>query len=45
MKNVILSIGINALTLGAAFYFGFFAWLGAWALVCAAALVCRNFAE
>lgn len=41
MKNIMLSLGLNALTIGAAFYLGFFAWLGAWALIGSAALVCK----
>ena len=45
MKNIILSIVFNALMIGAAFYFGFLAWLGACALIVSAALVCRNFAK
>lgn len=45
MKNIILSIVFNALTIGLAFYFGFFAWLGAWALIGSASLVCRISAE
>lgn len=45
MKNIIISLGLNSLTIGAAFYFGFFAWLGAWALIGSAALVGRISAE
>lgn len=44
-KNMMLSIWLNALTIGLAFYFGFFAWLGAWALIGSASLVCRISAE
>ena len=45
-KNIIISIVFNALTLiCAAFYFGFFALLGVWALIGYGSLVCRIFAE
>ena len=44
-KNIILSIVFNALTIGTAFYFGFFAWLGAWALIGSASLVYMIFSE